>query len=527
MSTYRPGFVVPNAADTNTFYRQAEPDAVDWSVVANAKYGVLLGCNFAINAGSFTVNSATNIVVNNGAIQVIPQGSSISLNAASAADRFDLIGWNGTSLAVIPGTPVDDPVFPDLPDGFVLLAALYSPQAGGSYSDDNLVDKRVMLLHGVRGAAAADATFLRNALPTDAESYAYEVLGDGSTQWNGGLVSLAQSGDGLGLVLTGDSGLSISSTLSSHDITVTGSVAATETLEGSNLRRGAAAPNDNDGALGDIYQRTTGQLYVKRMGANAPTWAEVYADEYPPGTIIASILTGTAAENFMVGWYRCDGSTVLKDDVPRLADFLPESDETHVILPDFRGKFMMGAVANGPPGVTGGAASKILTVANLPAHNHFGSAGATTSSGGHTHVVSTSYQGEHSHGVSGGGHAHPVNDPGHYHNGLDQYGNGVATYFCGAAWGGQNKLDAIFSDASHTWTVDMAARTIRGFTDISIPVSGDHVHSIVSNGSHSHTVSISDSGQHTHMMPPETTVGSGTAVDITPPYYAVHYYIKA
>jgi len=52
--------------------------------------------------------------------------------------------------------------------------------------------------------------------------------------------------------------------------------------------------------------------------------------------------------------------------------------------PDLRGRFVMGAGGSRGVGITGGAETIILTVAQLPAHNHVVS-GNTSSGGAHTH----------------------------------------------------------------------------------------------------------------------------------------------
>ena len=58
-------------------------------------------------------------------------------------------------------------------------------------------------------------------------------------------------------------------------------------------------------------------------------------------------------------------------------------------------------------------------------------------------------------------------------------------------------------------------------------ISNDHAHSITINnvGGHTHSfnLSISSGGSHTHTS---STVGSGSAVDMRPAYYALAFIMK-
>lgn len=131
--------------------------------------------------------------------------------------------------------------------------------------------------------------------------------------------------------------------------------------------------------------------------------------------------------------------------------------------PDLRSKFVMGASNSVAPGTTGGSSTVTLNTANLPAHTHDFS-GVTG---------------------SGGSHTHSVTDPGHTHTYTNVSGSGAI----GTAAGfGQT-------------TATSGSAT----TDISIVAGGAHTHSF--------------SGI-------TTSVGSGTAFSILPPYYALAYIMK-
>ena len=134
--------------------------------------------------------------------------------------------------------------------------------------------------------------------------------------------------------------------------------------------------------------------------------------------------------------------------------------------PDLRGRFIIGAGGTSytyQPGATGGSATATLTVGNLPAHTHDFS-GVTG---------------------SGGSHTHSVTDPGHTHTYTNVSGSGSI----GTAVG--------FGQTTAT------------------------------SGSATTGISIVAGGAHTHSFSGTTTsVGSGTAFSILPPYYALAYIMK-
>ena len=133
--------------------------------------------------------------------------------------------------------------------------------------------------------------------------------------------------------------------------------------------------------------------------------------------------------------------------------------------PDLRNRFVVGAGDIYSVGGTGGSTTQTLTTGNIPAH---------------THTVS---------GVSGaaGGHSHTINDPGHAHT-LTLYNSGYGATGSGTV-------------AATIGTYSTAAAT----TGISINAVGDHTHSFSGTTS---------------------SIGSGTAFSILPPYYALAYIMK-
>ncbi|WP_299838768.1 hypothetical protein [uncultured Tenacibaculum sp.] len=136
-------------------------------------------------------------------------------------------------------------------------------------------------------------------------------------------------------------------------------------------------------------------------------------------------------------------------------------------------------------GKTGGSNSRVLTQAQMPAHNHTGTTatagshshtGNTTTAGSHTHSGSTSSGGNHRHTGStsyNGSHTHGIKND--YHRTPRHTDTSVGE------WGGHNAgIDQYIQTQS----------------------AGNHSHSFTSNyaGTHSHTISTSSAGNHTHSV---------------------------
>lgn len=130
--------------------------------------------------------------------------------------------------------------------------------------------------------------------------------------------------------------------------------------------------------------------------------------------------------------------------------------------PDLRNRFIVGAGSTYTQGNTGGSATQTLAVDNLPAHTH---TGTTDSNGAHTHTIT---------------------DPGHTHT-YTAYGSGSSgsQYFTPASQG--------------TFTTN--------------------------TGTSSTGITISAATAHTHTFT-TSSVGSGAAFSILPPYYALAYIMK-
>jgi hypothetical protein len=529
---HRSGYIIPNASDgVNSL--QAEPDAGDFSILGNNTFGVLSGgvcgdggdTSISITAGAFLIDGEI----------VMSTSGSVTLSIGDTYPRFDLVGYDTESAGFthIAGDPSSEPKFAFIPDTFIVLAAVFIDSQVEVIDPSDIVDKRHLLLNGAKGSVSGVSTFIRNSDP-DTGLPLFSVTGAGTISW-GGTSSI--SSDGTDVTVSGKltAGTGI-------DVTGNAAVSGNLTVDGvatsSNFKRGSAHPGAEPavaGNPGDIYSRTNGQQFTYLQSG---TWAEIYADEYPPGTVIASLLEGTAVTTFMgAGWLKF-GATYADADVGRLASMGSNFEGWHNVgagqwtLPDLSNTFLAGSAIgslNGVPAVIGDNAVTISN-AQLPSHKHFeGSLVegqlSTNVAGSHIHTITSAAAGGHSHSVSGGLHSHPVNDDGHAHS-ANPYGDNTKVNFVATVWGGNNKLDGHFSDKSHTWTVDTALYTTLEPTGVTIPQSGNHSHSVATVVGHTHATSAASSGEHSHTMPTESGVGSGSPLDVTPKHLKVHYYLK-
>lgn len=527
---HRPGFVIPNASDAGVSFRQAEPDAGDFSIIGNGEYGVLSGCDAAVNTLTVSLVGGPHVVVNNGDIQRIPSGS-VSLSPGGEVDRFDLVAWDGSALTVIHGTPSDDAKFPEIPDGHVVLWAVLVGSGTSSLSTSNLVDKRKLFTHGAKGSVGANEVFIQNYLSGD-DRVGFTITGDGGIQWAADGVSINYFEGPKRIVVSGGKLVADSGIEAGDTSTINGDLYVTGTIHSSDRLKGPVDPNGAGivGSPGDIYSNTTtGQQYTYRSALIG--WAEIYADEYPPGTVIASMLTGTDAAAHMVGWLALDGSSYAASNpvlgrLPSMASFnhwksgAPGSEV--YTLPDTRSAFLMGG-ESGNLGKVNGSNNKTLTTGNLPAHRHFDGASNTSSSGVHSHTVSVSPAGAHAHTIGGGAHSHAVSDPGHMHSA--NHGLNIPTSFITMLWGGKYRLVA-WSGSEGGPAVDIFQYSTLEKTGITIPSGAAHSHTVSREADHSHTSVVTSSSGHTHALPNESVVGSGAPVDVTPKNLSVVYYVK-
>lgn len=194
----------------------------------------------------------------------------------------------------------------------------------------------------------------------------------------------------------------------------------------------------------------------------------------PIGAVTMAAVSDPAATAWNK-WLLCDGATVLRADYPELfavigITFGAGDGATNFLLPDLRGLLPMGADASHALGSKGGSTTHTLATANLPAHSH-----TNGNAGSHTHTT-------------------------------------------GASGAAQEDISANFTLVDGT-SLAATAQPIRAGA-----ASGRLSKNIESLVGTNHTHTVSTAADHTHTS---ASVGSGTAVDHTSPYLALHYLIKA
>lgn len=243
-------------------------------------------------------------------------------------------------------------------------------------------------------------------------------------------------------------------------------------------------------------------------------------NDVPIGTIMPWSGTGAIPTDYL----ECNGVEYPQSNYPDLFNAIGRTygGQTGTLntfrVPDLTKYFIIGATGTAGDyvvGKTGGNIAnftKTLTIDNLPSHTH---TATSSSAGGHTHPLSgagtTTSSGSHSHVVSGtalnaGSHAH----------GMD-----FNTYSVAGAW----------ENSAYFFANPDIQRNTATKTQTTKPVT-DHTHTVSGStdtvGGHSHSLSgnTDSAGSHTHPITINST-GSGTAFDVTPPYMALRYIIKA
>jgi hypothetical protein len=508
------GFFVPNAQDV-TKPELAEPDRIDFNIAGNARWGVITGCVVSVTGATASCTAGTALV--NGKLVDVVAGQNASMGTGGTQDRFDIIGVDKDGVLVtVRGTPSLDPVFPDPPIDVTVLAAVLC-SGSGSYSD-NVIDKRNMLADSLKTKLSPDADLLMNR---NGSGNLFHIDGAGKTSWQGD-VSIERSAAG---TLRVTSKLTIDDTLAVGGTTsMAKSLTVVEKIYSSNLRNASALPADAAGNPGDIFQHSVnGKGYLHQNGK----WEEIATlkSSVPTGTVITSLQPPSYMTS--LGWILLDGGVITETEagalftIPALAVFIntPPSGPRTMTLPDARRRVMLFNPDN--VAHVGGQFNFLIGVPNLPPHKHNP---IVQKGGGFSPQITIGRSGTHRHTVTGGAHGHPINDPGHAHNGADHILGGG--FIC-AAYGGQNKIDALFNDRSHTYSVEMALWTRRALTGISIGSAGsEHTHAVDAQGDHDHQVTMIPVPAHDHVGS-DSSVGEGTAVPFTPAYLSVYAYIRS
>ena len=183
------------------------------------------------------------------------------------------------------------------------------------------------------------------------------------------------------------------------------------------------------------------------------------------------------------GWLICNGSEVLKTSYPKLFSIIgtkygSASNVNNFVLPDLRGRTVIGANNSYALGNNGGSETVTLSTTNLPSHSHSG----TTNTGGE--------------------HGHSITDPGHAHS----YSDAIWSENGGPVNGPNGSNNNIGTSSNTDYDNNLHCRTV----DTSSSTSG---------------VSLQSSGTHSHTFTTENT-GEGNAFSIVQPYIAINYIIK-
>lgn len=201
---------------------------------------------------------------------------------------------------------------------------------------------------------------------------------------------------------------------------------------------------------------------------------------FPSGAI--AIWTGTSIPS---GWALCDGNNG---------------------TPDLTNRFVRGAdgdtTGNAIKGQAGGNNSHLITVANLPSHNH--PISTTANSAAHGHWVDTAYL-PHSHNINGSYHTHTLYAISWRRlNGWDNFNYG------GSGVGG--------------WAVWPVNNNVNAGTDS----AGDHSHYIHGNNApHTHSGRYANA-PHSHQISTGQTgaASNNNKFSIEDKYYNVFYIMK-
>lgn len=220
----------------------------------------------------------------------------------------------------------------------------------------------------------------------------------------------------------------------------------------------------------------------------------IYATQMPVGTIIAFAGAGTPP----AGWLKCDGTTFSGATYPALQTLLGSTT-----TPNLSDRFLVGASGTKAVRTTGGVSPtaglvKIrLVLGNVPKHTHSGSTGAA---------------GRHDHGHSLGTNQ----TGGHDHLGGFRTTNWI--YHEGGA-----------GASAPTRVLEYPKGTEKGLGEaVGQAAGGLHSHSVT--GGINNTQSDGGSTDHSHAFTTDTGAGlkdTPDDIDVTPPYYAVVYLIKA
>jgi hypothetical protein len=495
----------------------AEPDQIDFNTMAHALWGVVDGC--LVTASGSTASTLGGLALVNGALVKV-NGQSVTLAIGGALDRFDLIVVNqGGTLLSVRGDESVNPVYPDIPLDVTVLASVFVP-IGTSSLSDNVIDKRKFISRSLLTKIDPSAMLVQNLNNTGNH---FTVTGGGSMVWEDDTF-LDRSGVGtlrIRNLLTVDDGISTGGPLTAETVTAAGKV------QGSNLKQSTTMPSPTGLLPGTLFQnQTNGRLYIIQNGA----WQELatLANSVPVGSVITCVQPKAAM--IALGWVPLDGATITEDQYPSLftipgfGTITGTAPHRSMVLPNAEKRVLLTTWNSAPGGVGGPANNHInLSLAQMPNHDHDV---AVVNGGGGPITITMQPSGQHVHTVvPGGEHIHWVVEHPHTHQGMNYFGQAAAVI--GVAWGGRNKIDALFNDRNHTYSVEAIMDTMPAVGEVDVLSNGSlHGHTMELAPPHTHVVSATNAPVHGHVVN-ETAKGSGAAVDITPQYLNVYTYIRS
>lgn len=219
-----------------------------------------------------------------------------------------------------------------------------------------------------------------------------------------------------------------------------------------------------------------------------------------------------------------------------------------------QGRVLLSASSAYSAGSTGGAATHVITVEELPAHSHTGS---TASAGSHTHTGTAVSSGSHSHTAytyANGWHAHTATTSTtgahkHTRGTMDITGafpdthsiraHTPGVYSTGAfsvlynneripalGKGNVDRLYGFDFMASRSWTGETSSDGNHNHY-LTTSTDGTHTHAVTvdMNGTHTHAINTVQAGDHTHTVNIGNT-GEGAAMSLLPPYVAVYMWCR-
>jgi hypothetical protein len=519
------GFLIPNAG-TVTEPLLSEPDKVDFNTMANARWGVLSGCQVT-GQGSSQINVAPGTAMVNGKfVYVSTPATPLTVSIPTGLSKFDLILVNDAGVPyVYPGEESADPFFPDPPVAATLLAAVYCKS--GQNLADYVIDKRKFLAPALLSSIGPDDDLIRNFKGPGATESAplqdyYRVRGDGRTVWED--TTLSRSAVKTLLV---EDNLVARSMLSAESVTAVG-ISATGDIQGRNLRRGTSLPVEKN--LGDFFQNyEKGKAYLANHGPRGELqWDEIATMGHmiPVGTVIMSVEVPARMEP--LGWLPMNGRTAMEVDFPQLftlsqlAPYISGYAPTRLMtIPDMTSRFPLASFSEANVGKVGPGdrTTNTYTLAeeNIPLHDHAvnPSAAAVTPAG-----IIQATTGTHIHTLPD--HSHKDTETPHTHD------NGLAV-LVGATVTPMDPLDAgtsttqvltpPYTGKKH-WPTGTGYASVKGggvTTPIPTIPGGPHGHPFEgTKQNHDHDALQATYGQH----PP-------APINFTPNYFTLFFYIRS